>query len=138
MHGGFSREVLPTPWNVIYYAIIRYITHEYQYQVLYYYHFPIPNHFRNLDHISFLFLFLQSMEDCIYKAKRKQEEGKNFYLIHQGLMNKLYIHHLAQNSSLLVNSLAFVTHQVSLDPGLSPSHKKVKKAPSLEVKISLI
>ena len=59
-------------------------------------------------------------------------------------MNKIYIHHLAQNLSLLVNPLASITPQVSLDLGPSHSHKKFKKtlAPNVknnpEVKISLI
>ena len=113
-------------------------------RVLYYYHFPIINHFRNWDHISFPFLLLCLLEDNIFKALRKHEEGKIFYLIHHGLMNKLYIYHLSQNPSLLVNPLASITPQVFLDPGPSPSHKKFKKtfAPKveiyLEVKISLI
>ena len=46
---------------------------------------------------------------------------KTFYLIHQGLMNKLYIHHLAQNLSLMVNPLASIIPQVSLHHGARPS-----------------
>ena len=49
-------------------------------------------------------------------------------------MKKLYIQHLTQNSPLLVNLLASITLQVSLDTGPSPRHKKFKKTLGLEVK----
>lgn len=91
MHGGFSWEALPKPWNTIFYVIMWYITLEDNFQVIYYNNFPILNHFRNLNHISFPFLLLHSLEDCIYKAKRKLEEGKTLYLIYQGIIKKLYI-----------------------------------------------
>ena len=47
MHGVFSREDLPKPWDVIFYTIMRYITLEDQFKALYYYHFTILDHFRN-------------------------------------------------------------------------------------------
>lgn len=133
MFRGFSQEALPKPWDAICYAIMWSITLEDYFQVIYYFHFPILNYFRNLDHISFMFLLLHLLKDCIYNATRKDEEGKTFHLIHQGLMNKIYIQHLAQNPLLLVNSLASITPQVSLDRSPSP---KVKI--DLEVKIIFI
>lgn len=67
----------------------------------------------NLDQISFPYLFLNSIEDCVYKTRKKKEEGKPFYLIHQGFMNKLYNYHVALNPLLLVNLLATDTPQIS-------------------------
>jgi hypothetical protein len=136
MRGGFSWATLPKPWNIICYAIMWYITSEDHFQILYYYHFPILNHFRNLDHLSFPYLLLHLLEDGILKARRKHEEGKTFYFIHQGLMNKIYTQHLSLNPPLLINPLASVTPQASLHPGSGPSHRKFKKTPALDVKIN--
>ncbi len=127
MRGGFSKGHLPKPWDVIWCDIMRYITLEDQFEILYFYHFPILNHFRNLDQISFLFLLLNFTEDIIFKARRKEEDGRPFYFIHEGFMNKLYTHHLAQNLPLLVKPLAIANPQVSLDPSYGPSHKKSRK-----------
>ena len=137
MRGWFLRKNLPEPYGVICYAIMRQITLEDQFQVLQFYYFPILNYFRNLDQIFFLFLFLNSMEDTIFMVRIK-EEGKLFYLIHQGFMNKLYTHYLAQNLPLQVNPLATATLQVCLDPSPSSSYKKIKKKSNPKVKVSLI
>lgn len=117
---------------------MRSITPKDWFLVLYYYHFPILNHFRNLDQIFFSCLILNSMEDSFYKARKKKEEGKPCYLIHQGFMNKLYNYHLVLSTPLLVNPLATITPQILMDPCLASSHKKIKKAPDPNVKITLI
>ena len=65
MHGVFSWDDLPKTWDAIFYTIMQYITLEDYFQVIYCYHFPIFNHFINLDHISFLFLLLHLLEGSI-------------------------------------------------------------------------
>ena len=65
MHGVFSWDDLPKTWDAICYTIMQYITLEHYFQVIYCYHFPILNHFINLDHISFLFLLLHLLEGSI-------------------------------------------------------------------------
>ena len=74
------------------------------------------------------------MEDYVFKDRKKKEEEKPFYIIHQGFMYKLYKYHLALNPPLLVNLLATITPDISM----KPNHKKAMKTPSLEVNISII
>ena len=78
------------------------------------------------------------MEDSIFIARRKKEEGKPFYLIPHGFMNMLYTHQHDQNPPLLVRPIVTATLQVSIDLGLDPSHKKNEKNVNPKVKISLI
>ena len=63
--GGFRREKLPEPWNDMCLVLMQYLTLEGRFDVLYYYHFPLLNHFRNRDFISIPFFLLHSLEDMI-------------------------------------------------------------------------
>lgn len=47
LHGGYAWATLPKPWDTIFYVIIRYITLEDCYQVLYNYHFSYLESFQN-------------------------------------------------------------------------------------------
>ena len=52
-------------------------------------------------------------------------------------MNKLFIQHLAQNPPLLINPLASITPQTSLDPSPRSTLKRPKKGHTTEVKINV-
>ena len=51
------------------------------------------------------------MEDYVFKNRKKKEEDKPFYIIHQGFMYKLYKQNLSLNPPLLVNLLATISHK---------------------------
>lgn len=65
----------------------------------------------------------------MFKFRRRREEGKSFYILHQAFMFKLYKFQLALNPHLLVNPLAIIIPQVSMDPRPSLASKKVENNP---------
>ena len=74
---------------MVYYVIMHHVTLEEGVKIFYYYYFPLLNHFRNKDYISFPFLPLHFMEDYVWNIREKCEEGKNcnFY---QALISFLF------------------------------------------------
>jgi hypothetical protein len=71
MRGGFSWDDLPKPWDAICYTIMWYMTLEDFFQLIYYYHFPILNHFRNLEQIFFSFFVIAFAGRFNLKDKEK-------------------------------------------------------------------
>ena len=59
-------------------VIMKYLMLEGRFDVLYYYHFPLFNHFRNRDFISIPFFLLHSLEDMIGDVREKCSKGKKF------------------------------------------------------------
>ena len=76
-------------------VLMRYLTLEGRFDVCYYYHFSLLIHFRNRDFISIPFYLLHSLEDMVADVREKRNKGKNFTIIHQGLIFHLYQFHLA-------------------------------------------
>ncbi len=74
---------------------MRYLTLEGRFGVYYYYHFSLLNHFRNRDFISIPFYLPHSLEDMVVDISEKRSKGKNYTIIHQGLIFHLYQFHLA-------------------------------------------
>ena len=85
LHRGFSWEALPKPWDTIFYVIMQYIKLEDHFQVIYYYHFPILNYFRNLDHISSYFFCCICWKIVVTRLDKNTRRVKIYTLFKRGL-----------------------------------------------------
>ena len=85
---GVKRESLPYPWNEISYHLIKYISCEGRYSVVYGYHFRLLQELRfgadtpPQNRLSIPYFLLQSVIDMSIKVK----EGKHQQLAHHGLI----------------------------------------------------
>lgn len=93
LQGGFTREELQYPWNLVCLMVMKYFTLEGHHKVYYYYHMPLLNHFRNHDLLCLPFYLLHSLENSIKEALDPKNEDKQPIPLHQGLIYKLYRYH---------------------------------------------
>jgi len=105
---GVGRESLPYPWNEITYHLIKYISCEEGYSVVYGYHFKLLQELRfgadipPQNRLSIPYFLLQSVIDISIKV----QEGKHQHLAHHGLI-KLILEYALQNLRLPITWTTF-------------------------------
>ncbi|XP_059073040.1 uncharacterized protein LOC131035524 isoform X1 [Cryptomeria japonica] len=142
----FSREELPSPWDEVCYIIMKYFTLEGRYGFFYYYHLPFLNHLKNKDLISIPFFLLRSLDYNVKDIAEAKKKGKEFPILHQGLILRLYNFHLALCPSRMISvqnvlgnqPLAITTDKPDISPPplleIGSCSKKNKKHHSKDAK----
>ena len=88
---GINRTSIPYPWDEFSYQIIKYISYEGRYSIVYGYHFRLPHELRyGMDiskpqKLSIPYFLLQSLIDASIKLKA----GSPYQLAHHGLIKLL-------------------------------------------------
>ena len=105
---GVRRESLPYPWNEISYHLIKYISCEGRYSVVYGYHFRLLQELRFAaetppqNRLSIPYFLLQLVIDMNIKV----QEGKHQQLAHHGL-TKIILEYALQNLRFLITLTTF-------------------------------
>lgn len=80
---------------MIFIMVMKYLTLEGRHKVFYYCHLPLLNHFCNNDLLCLPFYLLHSIESLIKDTMEPKHVDKPPYLLHHGLIYRLYKFHEA-------------------------------------------